>query len=208
MNVVTRNRRDTADDALIRVLYEEHAGALLGYATRLTGNRMAAEDLVQETLLRAWRHREELALGTRPVRAWLITVVRNLATDRARAAAARPTEVAETPHRPPVQGDHAEDVVGAADMLDVLRSLSDKHRAVLYELYYNDRTATEAADALGIPVGTVKSRAHHALRALRAHLDELGVTELAARGWGSGGVDRPAERIGRPAGPVRPAVGC
>jgi RNA polymerase sigma-70 factor (ECF subfamily) len=178
MNVITRSRRDTSDDALIRVLYEEHAGALLGYATRLTGSRMAAEDLVQETLLRAWRHREELALGNRPVRAWLIAVARNLATDRARAAAARPTEVAETPHRLPVQGDHAEAVAGTADMLDILRSLSDKHRAVLYELYYNDRTATEAADALGIPVGTVKSRAHHALRALRARLDELGLSEL------------------------------
>src|SRR5262249_30316468 len=67
-----------ADEAFVRGLYAEHGGALLRYALRLTGgDRQRAEDLVQETIVRAWRHPE--ALADRPARPWLFAVARNLA---------------------------------------------------------------------------------------------------------------------------------
>src|SRR5205814_4883032 len=87
-------RRDVVDDTALRALWDEHAGPLLAYCTRLTnGDRMRAEDLVQETLLRAWQHPEAMD-ESRPMRPWLLTVARRLAVDQHRARSARPPEVA------------------------------------------------------------------------------------------------------------------
>jgi RNA polymerase sigma-70 factor (ECF subfamily) len=163
----SRRRQADADEALVRSLYEEHGRALLAYATRLTGDRAAAEDVVQETLLRAWKHPEVLVNGRGSVRGWLLTVARNIITDRARARAARPVEVAESPATPPIERDHADSVVDSMVVMEALDQLSGHHRDVLVELYFRGRSVTEAADVLGIPPGTVKSRSHHALRALR-----------------------------------------
>jgi RNA polymerase sigma-70 factor (ECF subfamily) len=157
-----------AAEALTRSLYEEHGRSLLAYATRLTGDRAAAEDVVQETLVRAWKHAEDLVEGKGSVRGWLLTVARNIVTDRARARAVRPAEVAESPERPPVERDHSESVVNTMVVLDALDQLSPEHREVLVELYYRGRSVTEAAKELGVPPGTVKSRSYYALRALRA----------------------------------------
>jgi RNA polymerase sigma-70 factor (ECF subfamily) len=148
----------------LRVLYDDHHHCLLNYATRLTGDRALAEDVVQETFLRAWRHPESFADGT-SARGWLITVARNVVIDRARAGKVRPYEIGE--HEPEPAPDHAQLVVDALVMETVLASLSYEHRRVLTELYYNGRTYTEVAVCLGVPTGTVKSRTHYALCELR-----------------------------------------
>lgn len=164
----------TADEGLLRALYAEHSGPLLGYALRLTnGDRQHAEDVVQETLLRAWSHPQ--ALDGRPIRPWLFTVARNLVVDAVRARRSRPPEV----------GDAALEVLPAADEIDraleswtvaeALADLSPEHRSVLVETYYRGRSVGEAAQALGVPPGTVKSRTYYALRALRLALEERGL---------------------------------
>jgi RNA polymerase sigma-70 factor, ECF subfamily len=144
-----RGSSTASDEALIRSLYEEHGRSLLAYATRLTGDRAAAEDVVQETLLRAWKHAEAMVNQRGSVRGWLLTV-------------------AETPGTGPVAGDHAENVVNSMVVLDALDRLSTEHREVLVELYYRGRTVSEAAQVLGVPPGTVKSRSYYALRAMRS----------------------------------------
>lgn len=181
----SRSQRATSDEALIRVLYAEHGKALLAYATRLTGDRLAAEDVVQETLIRAWRHPEVVANPQGSLRGWLLTVARNIVTDRFRARAARPTEVAESEATVPVQQDHAQGVVESVVLLDALDQLKPEHRDVLVEIYYRGRTASEAAGVLGIPEGTVKSRAHHAMKSLRkvyagTSRSGVGLKEVAA----------------------------
>src|SRR5437588_11366575 len=103
-------RSGGSDDALIRAVYEQHGQAVLVYATKLTGDRVAAEDVLQETLVRAWRHSEVLVNGQGSVRAWLLTVARRIVVDRARARAARPREVTESPAQPPLERDHADHV--------------------------------------------------------------------------------------------------
>ncbi|WP_306369623.1 sigma-70 family RNA polymerase sigma factor [Nocardiopsis sp. CC223A] len=163
----SRRRRDAEDEALIRSLYNEHGRALLAYATRLTGDRAAAEDIVQETFIRAWRNPDVLANSRGSVRGWLLTVARNLVIDRARARRARPAEVAPAPGTEPSQSDHADAVVDSITVMDALDGLSDDHRAVLVEVYFRRRSVAEAAEVLGIPPGTVKSRSYHALQALR-----------------------------------------
>jgi RNA polymerase sigma-70 factor (ECF subfamily) len=158
------------DEALVHAVYDEHGRALLAYATRLTGDRAAAEDIVQETLIRAWRHPDVLTNGKGSARGWLLTVVRNLVTDRYRAKAARPQEVAENPDSPPVVRDHADSVVASVTVMAALDELSEDHRGVLDQIYFQGRSLGEAATALGIPAGTVKSRSYYALRALRQAL--------------------------------------
>jgi RNA polymerase sigma-70 factor (ECF subfamily) len=155
---------------LVRSLYEEHGAALLAYATRLLGDRSAAEDVLQETLIRAWRHADSLSESTGSIRGWLFTVARNIVTDRIRAKAARPPEVAETGATVQVEHDHAQRVVDSMLALEALERLSAEQRSVLVEIYFHDRSVAETAQLLGIPPGTVKSRSHNALKNLRESL--------------------------------------
>jgi RNA polymerase sigma-70 factor (ECF subfamily) len=158
---------------LVQWLHDTYAAPLLAYVTRLTSDPHGAEDVVQEAMLRAWRHAGTLRPDRGSMWAWLTRVAHNVVVDRSRARRARPTEVAESVASVAASQapDHAENVVTSMAMADALRLLSPAHRAVLYQVYYLDRTAAAAADVLGIPVGTVKSRLHHAVRQLRQALD-------------------------------------
>ena len=164
----------TADDRLLRALYAEHGGPLLGYILRLTGgDRGQAEDVVQETLLRAWRHPE--ALTGRPVRPWLFTVARNLVVDAHRARQARPPEAGEAPLAVLPAADELDRALESWTVAEALADLSPQHRAVLVETYYRGLSVAETAAVLGIPPGTVKSRTYYALRALKLALEERGL---------------------------------
>jgi RNA polymerase sigma-70 factor (ECF subfamily) len=167
-----------ADEQLLRALFDEHGSALLAFALRLTGgDRGRAEDVVQETLMRAWRHPEALAAERGSQRAWLFAVARRLAVDAHRRRAARPREVADGVLA--LLPDGADEIDRAMDgwlVADALAALSPAHREVLVQTYFQGRTVAEAAHVLGVPVGTVKSRTHYALQALRLALLERGVT--------------------------------
>jgi RNA polymerase sigma-70 factor (ECF subfamily) len=164
-----------ADEELMRAVYDAHAGPLLGYALRLTGgDRFRAEDVVQETLLRAWRHPESLARARGSIRPWLCTVARNLVIDGVRARRSRPLEVGDDALASIPADDTLEHALLSWEMADALADLRPEHRSVLIETYYRGRSVAEAAEVLGIPAGTVKSRTYYALRALRLALEERG----------------------------------
>ena len=163
-----------SDESLVRELYAEHAAPLLRYVLRMTdGDRQRAEDIVQETLFRAWQHPE--AIAERPARPWLFAVARNLAVDAHRARKARPLEVGEGALELVPVPDEADRVLESWAVADALATLRPEHRRVLLETYYLGRSVAEAAVVLGIPAGTVKSRAFYALRALKLALEERGL---------------------------------
>ena len=161
---------------LMQALHDEHAAALWGYCVRLTnGDRPRAEDVVQEALLRAWRNPRILDQTEGSARAWLFTVARNLVIDEWRTRRAQlEVSTAEPPERAPSR-DETDELLQSWVVADALSRLSDEHRLVLVECYYRGRSVAEAARRLDIPEGTVKSRTHYALRALRLALEEMGV---------------------------------
>jgi RNA polymerase sigma-70 factor (ECF subfamily) len=167
-----------ADEQLLRALFDEHAPALLSYALRLVdGDRGRAEDVVQETLLRAWRHPEALAPERGSPRPWLFAVARRIAVDAHRRRLARPQEVGDQVlAQIPTQDDDLDRAMDEWLVADALAALSRAHREVLAQTYFAGRSVAEAASVLGVPPGTVKSRTHYALQALRLALLERGVT--------------------------------
>jgi RNA polymerase sigma-70 factor, ECF subfamily len=168
------------EDTLVKMLYEEHAGPLLMFVLRLTGgDRQRAEDIVQETLLRAWRNAHRLgAQGQQSLRPWLVTVARRIAIDDHRSTSARPPETYDRELESfPSTADDTDRVLQLMTVTDALKTLSQSHREILVETYFRGRTVPEAAEVLGLPLGTAKSRVYYALRALRTALQQRGVTE-------------------------------
>ena len=169
-------RRDvTASEAeLLRALHDEHAHVLWAYVVNLTGgDRARAQDVVQETLLRAWRNPKVLDQSQGSARGWLFTVARRIVIDEWRAARSRPELVTDVVPEQAVP-DEAELTADRHVVAAALRTLSLEHREVLLECYFRGSSVAEAATRLGVPPGTIKSRTHYALRALRLALEEMG----------------------------------
>lgn len=135
------------------------------------GDRQRAEDLSQETLLRAWQHPEAFDAPYDSMRPWLFTVARRLAIDARRSRQARPTEVSDVVlESAPARENTADSAVRALDVREAVRTLSPEHRAVLVQIYFRGLSVGETAEVLGIPAGTVKSRSYYALRLLSRNL--------------------------------------
>lgn len=159
-----------AGDERMRRLHDAHAEPLLRFVLRLCrGDRGLADDLLQETMLRAWSNIDGLSDDPETQRRWLFIVARRVAIDAARTRQARPVEVGTVDLTLiPSDGDHAEAVVAVSTVRAALPKLSDDHRTVLIGVYFRGLHPSELAEQLGVPEGTVKSRTHYALRALRA----------------------------------------
>lgn len=156
---------------IVASLYADSGAFVLTYVSGLLKDRHLAEDVVQETMLRAWQHCDQFSAEKGSVRGWLMRVAHNIAMDKLRMRRSRPTEVAEdTIPDAGVTEDHSDTVLTALQVEHALGRLSPGHRAVLEQIYLNGCTAREAAVRLGIPEGTVFSRAYYALRILRREL--------------------------------------
>ncbi|WP_411284305.1 sigma-70 family RNA polymerase sigma factor [Lapillicoccus sp.] len=167
----------TPEQRLMTALHDQHAGALYAFALRYVDDRDQARDIVQETLLRAWRHLDKLDPEHTDPRAYLFTVARNLLTDQWRATQRRPRLVHDDVRLEAQPApDELDDVIQGWLVSAALDRLTPQHREVIEALYYRGNSVASAAADLGLPEGTVKSRTYYAMRALRAIFEEIGVT--------------------------------
>jgi RNA polymerase sigma-70 factor (ECF subfamily) len=165
---------DPRESDQLRALHDEHAHALWSYVVGLTGgDRSKAQDVVQETLLRAWRRPAGLEQVDAFGRGWLFTVAKRIVIDEWRAASRRPAVVTDQVPEQSVE-DAAQQTVDRLLVRSALRTLSSQHRQVLFECYFRGASVAEAAETLGVATGTVKSRTHYAVRALRQAIDAMG----------------------------------
>ena len=159
----------------MRALHDQYAASLWSFVVRLTGDRSRSQDVVQETMLRAWRNPSVLDEEQGSARAWLFTVARRIVVDEWRSARSRRELTVEEPPEV-VEADQVDAMLDEWIVAEALDRLTPEHRAVIVECYYRGRSTAEAAEVLNIPAGTVKSRTHYALRALRLAMQEMGVT--------------------------------
>lgn len=167
-------RRSSAQEHDLRAAYSAHGGELYGFACRSLGDPHRAEEVVQETFLRAWRAADRYDPELGSPRTWLFAILRNTIIDARRA---EPPPSLQLDGHDPVEESGIDQVLLSWQMEEALRRISDDHRRVLMETYYRSRPYAEVAEDLGIPEGTVKSRAYYALRALRLALEEMGWTD-------------------------------
>ena len=165
-------KQDGDSDAVIRELYSHHAKALHGYVQKFCPDQASADDIVQETFIRAWRHLPQLSADDRPVRPWLFRVARNLLIDANRAARARPMTVQEQAAGEVGTNSGLEEILDRQLVSAALQHLSPAHQTVLVETFYRGGTVAMVAHELGIPHGTARSRLHYALDALRKQLQQ------------------------------------
>jgi RNA polymerase sigma-70 factor (ECF subfamily) len=169
--------RVSPDEELMTVLCTEHYSLLLRFISRYVHDRHKARDLVQETLLRAWRYIDHLDAEPGRSRSYLLTIARNVVTNAWRAEQRRPHLVADEAAVAALPSpDDVDQLVEGWLVAEALGRLSPDHQAVVRALYYEDQSVADAARKLSVPEGTVKSRAYYAIRALRAAFDEMAVS--------------------------------
>jgi RNA polymerase sigma-70 factor, ECF subfamily len=160
----------------IEDLQAAYAGPLFVYALRRLGDRGTAEEVVQDTLVQAWRAADRYDPARGSHAAWLFTIARNLVIDRHRRAAARPRPAAYASGDPePLTDGEVDRAIEAWQLADGLARLSAEHREAIVLIHYQGYSVADAAARLGVPPGTVKSRVYYGLRALRLQLEESGV---------------------------------
>lgn len=162
-------------DVAVRELYRRYGRRLFGFALQRVHDRNLAEELVQDVFTRLWRSAATFDPSLSSVTSFLFLLARRSAIDLHRRAAARPvTAATEPPDHPDATDRHDQTLVGM-EVRAALEHLTDTCRETLTLQLEHGLTVREVADRMGIPIGTAKSRRFHALRALRAHLEERGL---------------------------------
>lgn len=153
---------------------EAHLGTVYRYALRLAGRPDVAEDLTQETMLRAWQHRHALR-DERAVRLWLLRVVQNLWTDQLRRQQKfRPQLLEYEPPCPrPLPAAVGDDREAVALALAAMDELPPRQRQVLYLATCEEMSNAEVAEVLDMPLGAVKSNLSLARKEMRRRMKDV-----------------------------------
>lgn len=174
------------DAAALETLYEQYAPAVLGLALKMLGDRPSAEEVVQETFWRVWRNAASFCEQQGAFPGWLFGITRNLSIDTWRRRKARPqpifdgNEEQQLEDSPDLQADVTESAWTAMKHLQVrqaLNALPQAQREVVEMAFFGGMTRQEIAEAMGVPLGTIHTRARLGLQKLREALQEQGFEE-------------------------------
>jgi RNA polymerase sigma-70 factor (ECF subfamily) len=154
-------------------LYRRHAGRLYRYGLQALGDAGLAEEVVQECFVRLWRTAGRFDPARGSVAAYLIVIGRSVAADVRKRPSSRRVEQLEEALLPP-QLDSVDQILSGLVVREAVDSLSPAHRQVIM-LAEAGLTQSQIAARVGLPLGTVKTRTFHALRALRAALGKQGI---------------------------------
>ena len=163
-DLIRRVARRDAD--AFEILYQRYARPVFGLALRRLGDRMRAEDAVQETFAAIWRSAKTYRPDRGAGAPWLYTVARNAIVDRSRSRNDVPAEVPDTATVEPGPAERAETSYVAWRVHRALEELSVNEHDVIELAYYGELSQSEIADFLGIPLGTVKTRTRAGLSRL------------------------------------------
>lgn len=155
------------------VIHDRHAAALHRFLLRLAnGERQNAEDLFQETMLRVWRRAEAIPGDEEGTRRWLFTIARRVVIDAVRMRRCRPHEIGDLDlDIMSGQDDTTATAIATHTVVTAFAALTDTQRDILSAVYLHGHSPERIAAETGLPVGTVKSRTHYAMRALRSRID-------------------------------------
>jgi RNA polymerase sigma-70 factor (ECF subfamily) len=159
------------DANAFELLYHRYVRSVFGLALRRLGDRMRAEDAVQETFAAVWRSARTYRADRGPGAPWLYAVARNAIVDRARGRHEPPGEVPDAASSEPTPEERAETSYVSWRVHRALSGLPDNEREVIELAYYAELSQSEVAQFLGIPLGTVKTRTRSGLHRLATALE-------------------------------------
>jgi RNA polymerase sigma-70 factor (ECF subfamily) len=161
-------RLQAQDRSAISELYDAYGGALFGVVLRIVQQRELAEQVLQDTFLKAWRNGASYDTSKGRLYTWLLNIARNTAIDATRTAhfqKSRKTDSLDTlVHSPGGAGIHPDQI----GLRDVVGRLDEKYRTLIDLVYFKGYTQEEVSEETGIPLGTVKTRLRYAINELRS----------------------------------------
>jgi RNA polymerase sigma-70 factor (ECF subfamily) len=177
----------TSSSVALEELYLRYSRVILSFATRMLGDRQSGEELLQEVFVRAWRQASSYSSGRGTVVTWLLSITHNLCIDELRKRGRRPVRASapdpsllmmNISSSEPSAHELAEVAELRKTVADAMSLLPSKQRTALELAYYNGLSQREIAEALGEPLGTIKTRMRLGLQKLRELLEEHVVNEL------------------------------
>ena len=172
--LIARELQTGSDESAVRALYRAYGGGLYGFALRRLGDRGLAEEVVQDVLTRVWRSAGDFDPARATFRTWVYGIARNAVIDVERRRSVRPALALDEGRDEPSHDEPIERAMQRWHVQEALARLKPEHRAVLDLVYFQGMTMVAAAERMGLPVGTVKSRCFYALENLRLAFDEAG----------------------------------
>ena len=177
-----RGSRGSGTDGLrtereVQAAYDEHGGELFGFAYRALEDRHLAEDVVQDTFVRAWRSPRGFDPSRGSLRTWLFAIARNSVVDAMRRRAVRegPGLASwDVVSEPAPAADDIDRLLDRIQLSEALDRLSPQHRQVVVEVYYGGRSCADLGAELGVSASTMRSRLYYGVRSLRLVLEENG----------------------------------
>ena len=164
------DRLAAKDQEAIKMIYQQYGRTLLGVMLRILGEQSMAEDALQEAFVKVWKNADRYDKSKGRLFTWLLNICRNTAIDKRRSAGFKMTQAIQSEGSVVNTVDQQQTYTFNPDQIGVkdwVNKLSPEHKEVIDIVYFSGYSHREAAEHLGLPLGTLKTRIRAALKQLR-----------------------------------------